>query len=326
MKNKLLYILILVFTLMFAGCGDGAESEDDMLAEIQYTSEPEILDDEVDEKQTLSQEDVQDINDSDNEEVDSEKYIINSDGMTLESRFPTPDGYERTDAKKKSLANSLRGYELKEDGAPVLLYDESEKGNQNAHAAVFKLPIEDADLQQCADSVMRVFAEYYWNTEQYEKIAFYFTNGFLCEYSKWMEGYRVVINGNDVSWSKEASYDDSYECFVKYMRTVFNYAGTLSMDSYESKTISLSDMDVGDVILKGGSPGHVVMVVDVCTSANGRKAFLLAQGYMPAQEFHVINNPLHETDPWYYEDEMTFPLNTAEYTFGDENMSKRLVY
>lgn len=53
---------------------------------------------------------------------------------------------------------------------------------------------------------------------------------------------------------------------------------------------------------------------------------MLAQGYMPAQEFHVLNNPLHEQDPWYYETEMTFPLSTAEYVFSDENMVQRLGY
>lgn len=53
---------------------------------------------------------------------------------------------------------------------------------------------------------------------------------------------------------------------------------------------------------------------------------MLAQGYMPAQEFHVIKNPLHEGDPWYYEEEMCFPLSTAEYVFGDESMIQRLCY
>lgn len=40
---------------------------------------------------------------------------------------------------------------------------------------------------------------------------------------------------------------------------------------------------VGDVFLKGGSPGHVVMVVDLCENEEGQKAFLPGQGYMPAQ-------------------------------------------
>lgn len=258
--------------------------------------------------------------------VPEKKNMILPEGTTLETRFAVPEGYKRMEAENGSLSEFLREYELKEDGAPVLLYNGSKKRNQSAHTAVFTLPIEEVDLQQCADSIMRIYAEYYWHTGQQEKIAFHFTNGFLCDYSKWREGYRVAVNGNDVSWSKDASYDDSYECFVKYLRTVFNYAGTLSMESLESETIPLSEMKVGDVIIKGGSPGHVVMVVDICENAAGKKAYLLGQGYMPAQEFHVIRNPAHSEDSWYYEEEIQFPLRTTEYIFEEESMIRRLLY
>lgn len=249
--------------------------------------------------------------------------IISPDGETLEERINTPTGYNREEAG--SLAEFLRGYQLKEHQSPVLLYNGNKKGNQNAHIAVFSLPIENENLQQCADSVMRVFAEFYWSKGEYDKIAFCFTDGFLCEYTKWREGYRVSFD-NGTKWVKSASYDDSYENFKKYLRIVFSYAGTQSMERYESEEISLSELNVGDVLLKGGSPGHIVMVVDVCKNQEGKKAFLLAQGYMPAQEFHIIKNPLHEDDPWYYEDEMIFPLKTAEYTFDNEEMLRRLSY
>ena len=84
-------------------------------------------------------------------------------------------------------------------------------------------------------------------------------------------------------------------------------------------------IEVGDVFLKGGSPGHVVMIVDMCQREDGKKAFLLAQGYMPAQEFHVLKNPEHKKDPWYYEEEITYPFHTPEYTF-EEGCLRRLGY
>lgn len=318
MKRTLGLFLLITMTLL-GGCGkislgDCSSANDDTTIE---TTESSMVpaDNEISEK-----------NDAKDTSMDETKSIIIADGNTLEARFSVPEGYERVKAEEDSLASFLREYKLEEDGSPVLLYDGTEKGNQSAHAAVFSLPIESYDLQQCADSVMRVYAEYYWQTEQQDKIAFHFTNGFLCEYTRWREGYRVKVNGNDVSWSKEAAYDDTYESFTQYMKTVFTYAGTLSMESMETETISLAEMTVGDVIIKGGSPGHVVMVVDVCENADGKKAYLLAQGYMPAQEFHVINNPKHGEDPWYYEEEMTFPLRTAEYTFSEERMIRRLTY
>lgn len=250
---------------------------------------------------------------------DSQPDIIDPAGNTLQTRIHTPAGFTRQEAAEGSLEAFLRNYTMKADGEKVLLYNGKEKGNQSAHAAVFALPIENADLQQCADSVMRVYAEYYWSIGAYDKIKFHFTNGFLAEYEKWREGYRVVVDGNDVSWSKSASYDDSYESFVKYLRVVFSYAGTLSMES-EATKISLEEAKAGDVFLQGGSPGHVVMIVDVCVNEEGKKAFLLAQGYMPAQEFHVLKNDLHEEDPWYYEEEITYPLSTPEYTFQEGSL------
>ena len=260
------------------------------------------------------------------EDIRVNRNIVNSMGNTLETRILPPGGYIRLSADAGSLTQFLRNYKMKEDGLSVLLYDGREKSNQSGHAAVFDLPIENEDLQQCADSVMRVYAEYYWNIGQADKIAFHFTDGFLCEYSKWREGYRVVADDSGTRWKKSAEYDDSYDSFVKYLRIVFSYAGTYSMEKYEAETIALSEMNVGDVILKGGSPGHVVMVVDICENSDGKKAFLLAQGYMPAQQFHVIKNPIHDKDPWYYEEEMSFPLQTAGYSFDSEGMIKRLIF
>lgn len=256
-------------------------------------------------------------------EVSEKDSIIQPEGRTLKKRISVPRGYRRTKQKAGSLGSFLRNYPVKKDGSPVLLNDGSRKGNQSAHAAVFKLPIEAEDLQQCADSVMRVYAEYFWKTGQQERIRFHFVDGFLADYIKWRDGGRIQV-GNTTSWSDSASYDASYENFKKFMRIVFAYAGTLSMES-ESKEISIEKLRIGDIFIKGASPGHVVMVVDVCKNAEGKKAFLLGQGYMPAQEFHLLKNPEHEENPWYYEEEVTYPFQTPEYTF-EKGSLRRLKY
>lgn len=259
------------------------------------------------------------------EQKNTEKSeLINSSGKTLETRILAPKGYNRETATANSLASFIRNYPMKDDGSEVLLYNGTPKGNQTAHVAVFKLPIENYDLQQCADSVMRMYAEYFWNTKQYDKISFHFVSGFEAKYSKWIQGYRIKLSGNNVNWVKQTGRDTSYESFKEYLKIVFSYASTLSMEK-ESKTIGIKDIQVGDIFIKGGSPGHVVMVVDVCVSSEGKKGFLLAQGYMPAQEFHVLNNPKHSDDPWYYVDEITYPLSTPEYSF-DEGSLKRVNY
>jgi hypothetical protein len=255
---------------------------------------------------------------------EEQSNIINKEGTTILTRINTPNDYTRVEIEKNSFGYFVRNYSLKEYGSPILLYNGQKKLNQNNQVSVFKLPLENEDLQQCADSVIRMYAEYYYSTKQYDKIAFQFVDGFVAKYTKWKEGYRIKFDNNEKPYYKKmTSEDSSYDCFKKYLRIVFAYASTLSLYN-ESKSIELSNIQIGDIFIKAGSPGHVVMVVDVCENKEGKKAFLLAQGYMPAQEFHIIKNPRHD-DPWYYEEEVTYPFQTADYTFS-ENSLRRLNY
>lgn len=247
--------------------------------------------------------------------------LVNSEGETLETRFHTPEGYARVLKPAASLQGFLRLYPMKKDGSPVLLYDGSQKADQTVHAAVFAMPLVEGDLQQCADSVMRVYGEYLWSMGAYDSIKFHLTNGFLMDYSSWRSGKRLSVNGNKVSWVQKASYNDTKESFVQYLRQVMVYAGTLSLDK-ECAAVDLNGIQAGDLFIRGGSPGHCVMVVDVAEDVNGNKCFLLAQGYMPAQEFHILKNPLHEADPWYYSTELQYPFITPEYVFAEGSLKR----
>ena len=250
------------------------------------------------------------------------RSLVNPSGETLETRFSVPSGYVRVPAEAGSLGAFLRNYPMKPDGSPVLLYDGRERGTED-HAAVFAMHLEPVDEQQCADSVMRIFAEYFRATGQEDRIKFHFVSGFLCDWNTWKQGYRVSVSGNNVSWVKKTGPDSSDECFERYLTMVFAYASTLSMGE-ESVPIALSELQIGDVFLRSGAPGHVTMVVDMCEK-DGKKAFLLAQGYMPAQEFHVLKNLRHPSDPWYYEDEVVYPFETPGQTFAEGTL-RRMEY
>lgn len=250
-----------------------------------------------------------------------EGMAVNPQGKTLEDRFPAPAGYLRVLKPSGSLQGYLRLYTMKPDESPVLLYNGNPKKNQESHAAVFSMPMVEGDLQQCADSVIRIYGEYLWSMGAYDAIKFHLTNGFLMDYGSWRSGKRLKVSGNRVTWVQKAAYDDSKESFLSYLREVMVYAGTLSLDK-ESVEIKPQEIQAGDLFIKGGSPGHCVMVVDVAQDQAGNLCFLLAQGYMPAQEFHVLKNPLHPEDPWYYITELKYPLATPEYVF-DEGSLKR---
>jgi len=234
------------------------------------------------------------------EEPIEEESFINPEGKTIESRFLLPTGYARKEAPSTSFAQYLRNLPLKADGAEVTYYDERKKRNYGVYEAVVDLEIGKRDLHQCADAVMRLWAEHHYEQKEYDKIHFNFTNGFRVDYNEWRKGKRIVVKGNRSYWSQSASPSDSYRTFWKYMEIIFSYAGTLSLEK-ELKAVSVEEMKIGDVFIQGGSPGHAVIVVDMAENdATGEKVFLLAQSYMPAQEIQVLSNPNSETmGPWY---------------------------
>lgn len=240
--------------------------------------------------------------------------MIDPAGDMIESRFYVPKGFARIKVEAGSFADFIRHYPLKEYGSPILLFDGKKKVDQSNYEAVFDMALGKRDLQQCADSVMRIYAEYFYQTDQKDKIAFHFVDGFLCDYKHWREGYRVVFSESGTTWQKQTGLLDDEVTFEKYLNMVFAYSSTLSMGE-ESEKIELTDLQIGDIFIKGGSPGHVVMVADLCEDPNGDKAFLLAQGFMPAQEFHILKNPSSSNSCWYKISEIGDELITPEYRF-----------
>ena len=250
-----------------------------------------------------------------------EHSLVNPVGRTVEDRILVPEGFERIRVQQGSFAEYLRNLPLKPHGSRVLYYDGRVK-ERDVHLAVVDMDIGDRDLQQCAVAVIRLRAEYLYGTGQYEKIHFNFTNGFNARYIKWMQGSRVSVNGNNVSWVDSTGYSDDYESFRKYLDMVFAYAGTLSL-SKELQRSDVCDMGIGDVFIRGGSPGHCAIIVDMARCVNtGKKIFLLAQSYMPAQDIHILKNTTDpEMSPWFRAD-FGDELVTPEWTFKRDQLMK----
>ena len=268
-----------------------------------------------------------------------EQIKINPSGSTIEKRILPPTGFTRIIGNDGSFAKYLRNLPLKPHGSEVLLYDGSIKTNYNTYDAVIDMEIGNKDLHQCADAVMRLRAEYLWNHKRYNDIHFNFTNGFRVDYSKWMEGKRMVVKGNETYWvdKLDITYVDSwflknqlpeapsntYQDFWEYMELIFNYAGTLSL-SKELIPVDIRDMKIGDVFIWGGSPGHAILVMDIAENSDTKeKTFLLAQSYMPAQETQILQNPNNsKLSPWYSVAEISEELHTPEWTFSINDLKR----
>jgi hypothetical protein len=77
-------------------------------------------------------------------------------------------------------------------------------------------------------------------------------------------------------------------------------------------------MQIGDVLIRGGSPGHAMLVVDMAADSMGHQVYLLAQSYMPAQDIHIVKNPGGKgsaLSPWYRVDKRESMIETPEWTF-----------
>lgn len=247
--------------------------------------------------------------------------IINDNGSTIKERFNLPQGYERIITEEGSFGSFLRNQPLKPNGTVVKYYN-GEIKNKNVHDAVLDIDVGNKDLQQCADAVMRLRAEYLFGKGLFEKIHFNFVSGFKADYPTWMQGNRILVEGNKVSWVKKASYSNDYKSFRQYMDMVFAYANTESLVK-EMKNVPVEDMKIGDVFLKGSLPGHCVIVVDMAENkSSGDKIFIIAQSYMPAQDIHILKNLQNpELSPW-YSTNFGDKLKTPEWEFSRNQLMR----
>ena len=238
------------------------------------------------------------------------------------NRIAPPAGYTRVSPSEGSFEWWLQHLPLKEGRPPVHLYNGRLKGNQEAHCAVVDIDVGSRDLQQCADAVIRLRAEYLFSVDHMNNILFHITSGDPVPWKMWREGWRPKVDGSKVTWEKRAASDAGHSSFRRYLDTVFLYAGTLSLSRELAPVADLRDIAIGDVFIQGGSPGHAVLVVDISVNAEGKRVFLLAQSYMPAQEIHILVNPNDAAmSPWYSAD-CGETLVTPEWTFPPKSLKR----
>lgn len=221
---------------------------------------------------------------------------------------------------ESSFGAWLRALPLRTDQKEVLLFDGSPKRNQSAHFAILDIDVGPRDLQQCADAVIRLRAEYLFSSECPDAIQFNFTSGDTARWSDWRDGVRPRIAGNQVIWNRTAAPDTGYDNFRAYLDSVFMYAGSASLERELYPVGDPQRPKAGDVFIKGGYPGHAVLVVDVAENPEGRRVFLLAQSYMPAQDLHVLKS-FDECSPWYYA-KANGTLHTPEWDFSYQDLKR----
>jgi hypothetical protein len=243
--------------------------------------------------------------------------LITTPGNTV-AAIPLPEGFARTAADSGSFAYWLRQLLLKKDKT-VYLFNGAPKDNQQAQYAVLDVSVGAYDLQQCADAVMRLRADYLRSIGRENDIAFRSVDGPVIDYRSWKQGKRWKERGNRLIAYNSNQQQHPYD---KYLITVFSYCSTLSLDQQLKTVARFTDIQPGDVLVKGGAPGHAVVVVDVAVNAAGKKIFLLAQSYMPAQDIHILKNPANpDSNPWYEVNNNPI-VDTPEWTFVQKQLKR----
>ncbi len=203
--------------------------------------------------------------------------------VPLHEAFPPPEGFDRV--QRNLFGEWLGELPVRPEGIAVKTWD----GRTVHHdARVIAMPVVRGDLQQCADSAIRLRAEYQLQTGQ--PVSFHATSGDEISYQRWMTGQRPTARGSTLTWTPGG--DRTWE---GYLRAVFAYAGTASLEAHE--TVAITEPRAGDLLVEGGFPGHAVVILDVARRGNQTR-ILIGEGFMPAQDFHVELGPDDGWWPW----------------------------
>jgi hypothetical protein len=206
----------------------------------------------------------------------------------LEQRFEAPAGFTRVELAPGTFGAWLRRLPLARAGTSVLSFrgDVILPADHENLAAVVALDVGARDLQQCADSIIRLHGE--WLYAQGRRDASYrAASGAAMPFTRWAHGERMVPAGLSFGWTQSARPDDSHASYRRWLDAVFTYANTGSL-ARDAEPVASTELRPGDFVVQPGAPGHAVLVLDLARAPDGRRALLLGQGFMPAQSFQVL--------------------------------------
>jgi hypothetical protein len=206
-----------------------------------------------------------------------------SDASDVRSAFPLPRGAAWAPAD--AYGTSLLDLPLRPPGTPVRTHDG--RVVPISPVRVVDLPMVKGDLQQCADTAIRLRAE--WLKGQGRPVMFHATSGDPIPWARVAAGEIPYAEGRGLKWRAGAG---SWET---YLRLVFTWAGTASLVAHD--TVAASEPRAGDLLIQGGFPGHAIVILGVAVRGE-ETLLLLAQGFMPAQDLHVLVGPADGWWPW----------------------------
>jgi hypothetical protein len=181
-------------------------------------------------------------------------------------------------------------------------------GDHRFVAAVVAVDVGARDLQQCADMIIRMHAEWQWASGVRDHV-YRAASGLPLSFARYARGERLrVEEGRPRLTIAARAAPPTHAMMRAWLDDVFGWANTGSL-SRDARRVEIDDLRPGDFFVMPGFPvGHAVLVLDVARDPAGRRALLLGQGFVPAQSFQVLRPSASET--WFVLDEAAGALAT----------------
>lgn len=240
----------------------------------------------------------------------AQSYFLNPSDLqvekfdTIKARFSPPVGYLRIPADSTSFGYWLRHMPLLLKESPVKDFKNRifKQSNDSTIAAVVAYDIKGCNLDQCMDILLRLWTSYLVDNNRQDEIEFPLPDGLSFRWIDWAEGIRPKFRGAHFYLDNVAEPDNSERSFRRYLNTIFEYSSTQAFFHYY-KDINPDSLQIGDFIVKKGTKGHAVMIVDLAWNNHGNLIALIGQGDTPACQFYLLN--YKKGNPW-------FPIDTKQ--------------
>jgi len=226
--------------------------------------------------------------------------------------IPLPsNSYHRVKVEATSFGKWLRDLPLKNNNSPVLDYRGKifKSGTDSIVAGVVNWDIKNRRLEQCMDILIRLYAEYSWEYNKTTPLSLPLPGGYWLGWEEWKNGFRPVFKGINVKLKKKAISDSTTLTFRRYLNTIYNASHTQQF-YHAYQAVDRTKVQIGDFIVKKGSKGHAIMIVDLAKNEHGDLIALIGNGDTPACQFFLLN--FRTGQPWiplvFVEDILDLPL------------------
>ena len=260
-------------------------------------------------------------NDTQNCKREAAKNITVKPGEDIRG-ISLPEGFRHVKEGDSVYSDWLLDLKFKKNRS-VYLYDGRLKSNQDVQFGVLDIDIGRSDLVQCADAAIKLKADFLFEKSRYSEINFIATSGDKLSFVSWLNGTRWKEQGSKLmSYTITRNMNNIKNEYNAFMQFVFSYCGTYSLAKQLKPVNELSSIQPGDIFIQGGFPGHAITVMAVAKNGNGKKIFLLSQGYMPAQDIHILKNYADpQLSPWYDMSNID-PLHTPQWKFESGSLKR----